>query len=174
MKALVLAFMGGVVVGVVVVPAAIYAWFAGGNAPVAVTAPPMPFEKRLARTALHARMDAELPAVGKSPIEATEAHLLQGAHLYKQQCAICHGTSPTVTNPIAVGLFPLPPKLFDGHGVTDDDAAESFWKISNGIRLTGMPGFAGALSVEQMWELSLLLVQANQLPPAVASVLAAP
>jgi len=34
-------------------------------------------------------------------------------------------------------MYPAPPQLFHGVGVTDDDAWESYWKVENGIRLTG-------------------------------------
>jgi hypothetical protein len=37
------------------------------------------------------------------------------------------------------GMYPQPPELFKGKGVTDDPAGETYWKVANGIRLTGMP-----------------------------------
>ncbi|MDB5037716.1 MAG: hypothetical protein JWQ35_1244, partial [Bacteriovoracaceae bacterium] len=40
-----------------------------------------------------------------------------------------------------------------------------------GIRLTGMPGFEGNLSDEQIWEVSSLLQNANDLPSVVLKVL---
>jgi hypothetical protein len=44
----------GIVIGVLLVAAGGYFYFATGRAPVAVTAPDMPFERRFARMALHA------------------------------------------------------------------------------------------------------------------------
>jgi len=35
----------------------VYMYFASGSAPVATSAPEMPFERMLARKALHARLD---------------------------------------------------------------------------------------------------------------------
>jgi len=48
---------------------------------------------------------------------------------------------------------------------TDDEPGETYWKIFNGIRLTGMPGFSKTLSETQCgrW---LLLANADKLPPA--------
>jgi hypothetical protein len=40
----------------------------------------MPFEKMLARTALHARMDKEMPQA--APIQASEATLAAGENIY--------------------------------------------------------------------------------------------
>ena len=37
---------------------------------------------------------------------------------------------------------PKPPKLLEGTGVTDDEPGETYWKVANGIRLSGMPGSA--------------------------------
>jgi hypothetical protein len=56
-------------------------------------------------------------------------------------------------------------------GVTDDPVGETYWKVKNGIRLTGMPSFDGALSDTAMWQVSLLLLQANQLPDAVRAAI---
>jgi thiosulfate dehydrogenase len=65
---------------------------------------------------------------------------------------------------IAKGMFPKVPQLFHGTGVTDDPVGETFWKVQNGIRLTGMPAFKGSLSDEEMWQVSQLLAQADKLP----------
>jgi mono/diheme cytochrome c family protein len=64
--------------------------------------------------------------------------------------------------------------LFEGKGVTDDKPGESYWKIFNGIRLSGMPGFSKSLSETQMWQLALLLANADKLPPAAKTALVAP
>jgi len=65
----------------------------------------------------------------------------------------------------------MPPELFKGKGVTDDPPAESYWKVFNGIRLTGMPGFGQSLSETQMWQISLLVANADKLPHSVIAVL---
>jgi mono/diheme cytochrome c family protein len=75
---------------------------------------------------------------------------------------------------IAKGEFPKPPQLFKGKGVTDDPPGVTYWKVANGIRLTGMPGFSGSLSTEQMWQVSLLLSNADKLPASVETVLQQP
>jgi len=49
-----------------------------------------------------------------------------------------------------------------------------FWKVANGIRLTGMPGFNGSLSTGQLWQVTLLLSNANKLPAKVQSALHEP
>ena len=64
--------------------------------------------------------------------------------------------------------------LLNGQGVTNDPVGVTYWKVANGIRITGMPGFNGSLSTAQMWQVSLLLADANKLPAAVQSALKEP
>ena len=51
--------------------------------------------------------------------------------------------------------------------VTDDPPGESYWKVRNGIRLSGMPSFQASLSEEQMWQVSILLANADKVSDAV-------
>jgi hypothetical protein len=74
---------------------------------------------------------------------------------------------------IADGMFPKPPQLFHGTGVTDDEPWETYWKVNSGIRMTGMPGFGDRLSETQMWQVSVLLKNADKISPAVKTQLLA-
>lgn len=58
--------------------------------------------------------------------------------------------------------------------MTDDEPGETYWKVANGIRLTGMPGFNQQLSTTEMWQVSLLLANADKLTDPVKAVLANP
>ena len=165
-------FIAGLVLGILVVPALLYFYLTGGSAPVATTDTDMPFESLLARKAQHARIDREMPK--NVPIQATEANYLAAAELYKQHCAVCHGLPLAPKTAIATGMYPHPPQLFQGKGVTDDEPGETYWKIFNGFRLTGMPGFSKSLNETQMWQVSLLLANADKLPASVKTALVAP
>ncbi len=154
----------------VAIPVAGYLYFTGGHAPVATSDPDMPFEKMLAHRALSARIDKEMPK--SPPIQGDEANLLAGAALYREHCGVCHGMPGRDKTAIAVGMYPHPPKLMEGKGVTDDEVGESYWKVANGIRLTGMPGFRTTLSETQMWQVSLLVAEAGKLPKSVVDALA--
>jgi thiosulfate dehydrogenase len=165
-------FVFGVITGLLLVFIAGYSYFALGFAPAAATAQPMPFEKVLASKALHARIAREAP--NSPPISADEPNLAAGAGIYRQQCAVCHGLPGQPMTAIAVGMFPHVPKLMEGKGVTDDEPGESYWKIANGIRLTGMPAFRPALSETQLWQVTLLVANADKLSRSVHDTLAAP
>ncbi len=165
-------FVLGIVLTILLGALMIYTYFGRGMAPVATSAPPMPFEKRLANMALHARMKAEMPH--EVPVVADESNLLGGAHVYMEHCAVCHGLPGKEQTAIAKGEFPKPPHLFKRKGVTDDPPGATYWKVANGIILTGMPGFDKSLSTTQMWQVSLLLANAHNLPASVQAVLANP
>ena len=68
-------------------------------------------------------------------------------------------------------MAPHPPQLFQGGGVTDDPAGETYWKVTNGIRMTGMPAFGHILSEDQRWQVTLTLSNANKLPVDVLTYL---
>lgn len=162
-------FLFGLIVGVVIVPLVVYWYFSTGMAPVATAAVPMPFEKSFARMALHARLDKEMPKT--VPIAADEAAFTAGAQIYKDHCAVCHGLPGQPQTAIATGMFPKPPKLMQGTGVTDDPPGETYWKVAGGIRMTGMPGFSNSLSTTQMWQVSLLCANADKLPDSAKQIL---
>ncbi len=160
----------GIVLGILLVIFGVYFYFAGGHAPVATKAPEMPFEHKLAHMAQDAYLD-KLPHP-KPGVPEDEANFLAGAKVYKENCAVCHGLPGEPKTAIADGMFPAPPQLFRGTGVTDDEAWETYWKVSGGIRMTGMPGFAEHLGETKMWQVSVLLKNADKISPAVKGALA--
>src|ERR1700726_2699914 len=141
-------------------------------APVATASAPLPFEKLITGIALNARVNREAPK--SSPIPASDEAYAAGANIYRKNCAVCHGLLGQDQTAIGKGEFPKPPELFKGEGVTNDPVGVTYWKIANGIRLTGMPGFNGSLSTEQMWQVSLLLSNDDKLPATARAALQEP
>ena len=165
-------FIIGLILGLILTPICVYVYFVTGGAPVATSAPAMPFEKTLAHGALNARVAKEMPKT--VPISADEPTYLAGAEVYRANCAVCHGRPGETPTAITRGMYPKPPKLLEGKGVTDDQPGETYWKVANGIRLTGMPGFSDSLSQTQMWQVSLLAAHADKLPESVKAALYRP
>jgi thiosulfate dehydrogenase len=163
------AFLFGLIIGLILIPIGVYEYFATGSAPVATAAQAMPFEKMLASKALHARIEKEAPK--SVPLQWDDANLTAGAQIYVQNCAVCHGLLGQDLSAIAKGMFPKPPKLTEGTGVTDDPPQESYWKIAGGIRMTGMPAFKDSLSDTQLWQVSIFVANANKLPGPAKQIL---
>ena len=165
-------FILGFIIGLLILPVFGWLYFRFGYAPVATASSPMPFEKQLAHMALDARIGKEAPK--SAPIQASPENYLAGARVYRTNCAICHGLPEQSEQPTAKGMFPKPPELFKGTGVTDDPAGETYWKVANGIRLTGMPAYTGSLSETEMWQVSMVLANADKLPTDARTLLAQP
>ncbi len=165
-------FILGMVIGIVSVPGVVVLYLISGYAPAATSDPPMPFEKSIAKAALHAKIRKEMP--GPVAIQVNEANLLAGARIYRENCTMCHGTLNQTAPIVAKAMFPKAPQLLHQDDmVADDPPGETFWKVRNGIRLTGMPGFHGLLTDEQLWQVSVLLASADKLPASVQQALAA-
>lgn len=159
----------GAILGLILVPLVLLAWLQWGHPPVAVADPPLPYERQLTHIPLKARIAREMP--GKPPIPADEANLLAGAEVYRDQCAACHGFHGQPST-FGAHMFPNAPALWEKHrnavGVSNDPPGETYWKVANGIRLTGMPSFKDTLSETQIWQVSVLLANADKpLPPVV-------
>ncbi len=164
----------GVILGLLLAPLALFAWFQWGHAPVAVADPPLPMEKQIMHVALDARITREMQA--NPPIQADQDNLTAGAEVYRDQCASCHGFYGKPSS-IGAHMYPSAPELWQKHnnsdvvGVSDDSPGETYWKVANGIRLTGMPSFKDTLTDTQMWQVSLLLANADKpLPPAAVAI----
>jgi thiosulfate dehydrogenase len=162
----------GIILGFILIGVGAYFYFASGQVPVTTNSPEMPFERKMAKLALHAYL-GKVPHANP-PVTADEANLLAGAKIYKENCAVCHGLPGEPHNAIGNGMFPKPPLLFRGVGVTDDETWESYTKVSGGIRMTGMPGFKDRLSDTQLWQVSVLVKNADKLPASVKAELAPP
>ncbi len=171
-------FLIGLVIGLLLVPIGAFFYLHYGNPPVAVADAPFPFEKQIVHMPLHARIAKDMPK--SEPIQATPDNLIAGAQIYRQNCAFCHGLN-NQNSTVAPHMYPRAPQLWHAHGsnnvvgVSDDPPGATYWKVANGIRLAGMPAFDQVLSSTQIWQVSLLLANANKsLPQPAMDILAQP
>ena len=168
--------LGGFILGMIITIAMLfigaYLFIAAGGVPMATAAAPLPFEETVANLALKANLRGA--AEQKDPLVLNDDNLLAGARTFKENCAACHGVPGARAGAIAKGMFPPPPQLFEhDEMLTDDPEGETYWKVTHGIRLSGMPGFASTLSDQQRWQVTILLAHADKLPAAVQSALSA-
>ncbi len=171
-------FLIGLLIGLVILPISVLCYFRFGNPPVAVADPSLPLERQLVHAPLHNRLQKDMPK--SVPIQPTADNLVAGAQIYRQNCAFCHGLN-SQNSTVASHMYPRAPQLWQAHGprsvvgVSDDPVGETYWKVANGIRLTGMPAFDQVLSSTQMWQVSELLASANKpLPQPAMDILAKP
>ena len=161
-------FFTGFVVALVLLFGGGWMYLKWGHPPVAASDPAFPMEAQIVHVPLRERISREMET---APFAGNEQVYEAGAAVYKQNCAQCHGV-PGHDVSYAKWMYPSAPQLFRKHeqdnvvGVSDDEPGETFWKVKNGIRLTGMPAFQHTLSTEQMWDVTLLLKVADQPMPA--------
>jgi thiosulfate dehydrogenase len=172
MKRFLLGLIIGILVVVVIVPLLAILYVRLGYAPVATASPPLPFEEWLAKSALRAAISRQAPK--QSPVPADDQNLLAGAKIYQENCAVCHGLHDRTKTAIAKGMFPMPPQFFRGDDVSDDPVGVTYWKVANGIRLTGMPAFKSSFSETQLWQVSQLLAHTDELPAEVGKLVGVP
>ena len=165
-------FVLGFIIGFALLPVLAFLYVFFGYAPVATASPPLPLERYMAKLGLNARIRKEMPK--DSPVQPTEESLTAGAKLYRDHCSVCHGTTDQPKTATAKGMFPSPPQLLQGKGVTDDPVGETYWKVANGIRLTGMPAYQGSLTDVELWQVSQLLAHANELPKSARQIVTGP
>jgi mono/diheme cytochrome c family protein len=157
--------------GILLLPLGVYLLLAFGRPPVATADAPFPLEARIVAIPLDARIKREAPA--SSPIPASDENLIAGAGIYEDKCEVCHGTADQ-PSPMAKAMFPPAPQFWVKHNggemdVADDPVGETYWKVKNGIRLSGMPSYGKALSETQLWQVSLLLSMADKPLPTEAA-----
>ncbi|MDE2489970.1 MAG: cytochrome c [Elusimicrobia bacterium] len=156
-------FIAGVAACAVAGLVGAYLFVVLGMMPANADGRPPALEKWAARKSLHATIERQAPK-GPNPVAADDKNMIAGIGIYRENCAVCHGGADGAPSNIAVGLYQHAPQLAK-HGVEDDDAGETYWKVFHGIRMTGMPSFHHTLSEEQIWQVTLFLQHMDKLSP---------
>jgi mono/diheme cytochrome c family protein len=89
----------------------------------------------------------------RNPVQATADNLRDGEHEYDEHCAVCHGLDGSAHNAVGGEFHPAIPRLSRGAMFLTD--GEFYFILSNGIRLTGMPGFGTRQSSDDLWKIIL-------------------
>lgn len=99
-----------------------------------------------------------------NPIAPTEPELLAGLKLYRDDCAGCHGEPG---HPSSWGRQFYPPVPQFGERAPGKPDWQLVWIVRNGVRYSGMGGWAGQLPDADLWRLATFLARLDALPPAV-------
>lgn len=157
----------GIVFGLAAVVCGGWVYLHYGHPPVAAADPAFPMEAQIVHVPLRARIAREIE---KPPFGTSEDGFEAAAKMYVTSCASCHGI-PGRESAYGKWMYPSAPQLWKKHakggvvGVSDDEPGETYWKVKNGIRLTGMPAYRHLYTETQMWQVSLLLKNADQPMP---------
>lgn len=120
------------------------------HASVSALPDPGPVEKSLAMKAkdwyIGRAARATLP-----PQPANDADSVsKGEALFGMECVSCHGQDGHTPTAIGRSMYPRALDLGSAE-VQEMSDRELFWVVKNGIRLSGMPGFAHINSDQEIW-----------------------
>ncbi len=94
----------------------------------------------------------------KSPVKSTPAAIAAGKALYDKSCAGCHGATGKGDGKMAASITGAKPSdMTDAtwkHGASD---GEIFTVVRDGVKQTGMRGFASRLKPEDIWNVVIYL-----------------
>jgi mono/diheme cytochrome c family protein len=76
-----------------------------------------------------------------NPVPASPEVLMEAMEHFADHCAFCHANDGSGNTDIGKGLYPKPPDMKQTATQNLSDG-ELFYLIQNGVRFTGMPGFA--------------------------------
>ena len=157
-------FIGGIVFTVLIIVIGGYIMLRTGMVDMSADQTPSRLERRLGGTALDASV-AKRAADLKNPLEANDANLLEGMHIYVQNCAECHGDPKEQESRFGEALNPHAPQFMKN--APDMPENENFYIAKHGVRLTGMPAWGKLYSDDQLWKVTSFLSHMEKLPPAV-------
>lgn len=163
----------GFVLAFVLIAIGGYLFITLGGMPLATAAGALPGEEMIAKLALRASFKSSLNL--KNPLPLVDDNLKAGADVYNGNCALCHGALDQKPPDLSSAMFPHAPQLLvPGHMVADDPEGETYWKVTNGIRMTAMPAFGSILDDKRRWQVTMLLSHADKLTPAARKQLLGP
>lgn len=85
-----------------------------------------------------------------------------GAGLYSAMCSSCHGAPGEEKSDLAQGLYPQAPNLATGQKHT---AAQQFWIIKHGVKLSAMPAWGKTHNDQLIWNMVAFIRTLPKLSP---------
>ncbi len=169
------------VLGAAVAAAGAWLYLRSSPRPASLTPPPAATPRPAILHAPPAPQPGPQPSATTTrtpPFGTSEDAFEAGAHLYANRCASCHGTpqAEASTHPSAPQLWrkarPPSAATTSPHATSPSDL---FSEIAVGAPAKGMPAYARILTDTQIWQIALLLGDAEaELPDPVQRILNTP
>ncbi|MGA8409893.1 MAG: c-type cytochrome [Candidatus Acidiferrales bacterium] len=155
-------FLLGIIFAVIVIIAGGYYALKQGYVDFSADRQSSHMETHWAMAAVDASTDRNAPQV-KNPLTANEETLTEGARLYVNHCAGCHGVPSNPDSQFGRSFNPPVPQFFKE--APDMPENQNFYIIQHGVRWSGMPTWNNTLNETQMWQLVTFLSNIEKLPP---------
>ena len=98
-----------------------------------------------------------------APVRFAQEQVRAGFHAYVMDCAMCHGGPAVPRQAWVQGMNPTPPYLLDA--ARRWKAAQLYWIIKKGVKMTGMPAWGDLRSDAEIWNLVAFLEALPDLSP---------
>ena len=102
-------------------------------------------------------------------LPAKAPSLAQGAQIYRDNCAGCHGDAGAGNGPLGASLDPPPADLTRWADLSDQSPLDYYRRVSIGVVGTAMPAFEARLPAEDRWAVALY-ASTLRLPAAAGTV----
>jgi len=161
-------FIRGIIVGVIALAVAAYAFARLGYLDLRADRNPSALEERLATSAMDESTERHAHQQ-KNPLSPTLENLLAGARLYRDKCSDCHGSPVNPNSDYGRSFYPRVPQFMKQ--APDMPEHENFYIIKHGVRWTAMPAWSNIMTDSEIWQVVTLLNRFEKLPPEVAAEL---
>jgi len=154
------------VLGVVIV-AGLAFWLSVilGLWPVDAASDPSALETEIAERAMDASVARASRGV-RNPFPVSDELLVAGAHIYRDNCAGCHGGADGRPAEFGLSFYPRAPQF--PKDPPRDPEERLHWIVANGVRRTGMSAWAKSklISDRDIWAVVSFVRRIDSLPPA--------
>ena len=164
-------FVAGIVATLILFTFGGWLYFGLGYADLRANLSPSWLESELATRAVNASAARHAPPQ-VNPIAPTEANLLDGARLYRDKCADCHGRPDNPVSDYGASFNPPAPQFMHAHSRLPEN--QVFYLIKNGVRRSAMPAWGKIMADSEIWQVVSFLHHLDDLPPSVQQELHLP
>ncbi len=95
--------------------------------------------------------------------QADSSMIAEGFDHYNDMCVTCHAGPGLDKSEAGIGIYPQAPNL--AHSAKELPPQDLFWIIKNGVKSTGMPGFAKTHSDSKIWAMVAFLEKMKNMTP---------
>jgi mono/diheme cytochrome c family protein len=117
---------------------------------VAATKPHHPLTYHLLHYAMKRAVAVRADEI-RSPVLDDRQRVRDGLVLYRAHCLQCHGAPGVAPDDLGLGLTPAPANLVEAG--REWPAADLYWVVRHGIKMTAMPAWEYRLGDREMWDL---------------------
>ena len=95
--------------------------------------------------------------------QADSSMIAEGFDHYNDMCVTCHAGPGLDKSEAGIGIYPQAPDL--ARSAKELPPQDLFWVIKNGVKSTGMPGFAKTHSDSKIWAMVAFLEKMKNMTP---------